>query len=128
MDHLNPGPLPSFSMTWSEASSRTIHAVVGSYRSIRDQVMANRGLTLQSTSTRRAPNCFNFLRQVEVLSRAGHGTAKQQFEDARTEIYFPLVQTLPRKFYSLFIFATWLYFAVPIISNLPRIGKIAPLS
>ena len=29
------------------------------------------GITCQSTETRRAPNCFNLLRQLEVLERAG---------------------------------------------------------
>ena len=29
------------------------------------------GVTLGSVKTRKGPNCFNFLRQVEVLCRAG---------------------------------------------------------
>lgn len=29
------------------------------------------GITMASTSTRRSPNCFNLLRQMHVLSRAG---------------------------------------------------------
>lgn len=29
------------------------------------------GITMSATSTRRAPNCFNLLRQIEVLKRSG---------------------------------------------------------
>ena len=65
-----------------EASGRTIHCTVGSYATIKEQVFANRGITLSSTQTRRAPNVFNFLRQVECLSRAGFGSATTQFDDA----------------------------------------------
>lgn len=32
------------------------------------------GITMSSTSTRRAPNCFNLLRQMDVLTRAGAAT------------------------------------------------------
>ncbi len=35
------------------------------------------GITMATTKTRRPPNCFNFLRQLEILGRAGHdGTAE----------------------------------------------------
>ncbi|CAJ1371839.1 unnamed protein product [Effrenium voratum] len=54
-----------------KASMSTIYGSVGRYGSVRDQVFANRGVTLASSSTRRAPNCFNFLRQAEVLERSG---------------------------------------------------------
>ncbi|CAK9045232.1 unnamed protein product [Durusdinium trenchii] len=50
---------------------------MGKFGNIREQVMANRGITLASTTTRRSPHCFNFLRQVEVLSKASFGSAKQ---------------------------------------------------
>ena len=66
-----------------KASVKTVWAVVGTYASEREQVMANRGITMASSMTRRAPHAFNFLRQVEVLSKAGYGNANQQFEAAR---------------------------------------------
>ncbi|CAK9000672.1 unnamed protein product [Durusdinium trenchii] len=43
--------------------------------------MANRGITMAASATRRAPNAFNLIRQVEVLQRAGHGSVTQQFKD-----------------------------------------------
>lgn len=44
--------------------------------------MANRGITMAASATRRAPNAFNLIRQVEVLQRAGHGSVTQQFKEA----------------------------------------------
>lgn len=58
----------------------SIYCTVGQYRNLREVVFANRGVTLASVNTRRAPNAFNLIRQADVLSRAGHGTAAQQFE------------------------------------------------
>ena len=39
------------------------------------------GATLQHTQTRRPPNCFNFLRQVEIIERSGGAGVTQQMED-----------------------------------------------
>ena len=59
----------------------TIHATVHG-GSLREQCLANRSITLSATSTRKAPNAFHFLRQAEILTKLGHGSAQQQFEDA----------------------------------------------
>ena len=60
-------------------SVKTIHATVGNHATPREQVLANRGITM--STIRKPPNCFTFLRQCEVLHRAGHGNATQQFEE-----------------------------------------------
>ena len=67
----------------AQVSCKTIFATMGAYQSPREQVFANRGITLSSVGTRKAPNAFTFLREVEALSRAGHGGASQQFDDPR---------------------------------------------
>ena len=61
-----------------QVSVCAIYCVVANYPSIKEAVWANRGITMTSTSTRKSPNAFNLLRQVEVLQRAGHGNAHQQ--------------------------------------------------
>ncbi|CAK9102225.1 unnamed protein product [Durusdinium trenchii] len=76
----DPGGTEKVSVCDPAASCRTIYGTVGKYASIREQVMANRGISMSSAATRRAPNCFHFLRQVECLTRAGLGNAKQQFD------------------------------------------------
>ena len=62
---------------------------MGAYHSTREQIFANRGITLASVGTRKSPNAFTFLRQVEVLSRAGHGGVTKQFEDPGFAIFLP---------------------------------------
>ena len=64
-----------------QESVGTIFCVVGGYASVREAVNANRGITTSSTAMRRSPNAFNLIRQVEVLHRAGYGSATQQFQD-----------------------------------------------
>jgi len=64
-----------------KVSVATIFCVVGNYQNLRQAVFANRGIALASSKTRHPPNAFNLIRQAEVLSRAGHGGASQQFED-----------------------------------------------
>ena len=81
---------PSRRHACSQVSARTIHCTCGTYGSEKNQVFANRGITMSSAATRRHPHVFNFLRQVEVLSRAGHGQAGQQFEVARPGGLFQL--------------------------------------
>lgn len=63
-----------------KASVSSIYCTVGHYKNLREVVFANRGVMLASVNTRRAPNAFNLIRQAEVLAKAGHGTADQQFE------------------------------------------------
>ena len=72
----------------TKVSARTVYCTAPAFGSLRDQVFANRGITLQSTSTRRPPHCFNFLRQVECLAKAGYGGATSQFEVAHPKLSF----------------------------------------
>ena len=73
---------PSFTACrTTQASARTLHATVGQYGGVRDMVWANRGITYSTTTTRKPPHAFNFLRQVDCLVRAGQGGADQQFAD-----------------------------------------------
>ena len=67
-------------LTSSQASVRTIYAVIGRYRNVQEQVYAARGITYASV-LRRSPNCFHLWRQAEVLKRAGCGTANQSMLD-----------------------------------------------
>ncbi len=78
-----------------QASARTIYATVGTYRSTREQVWANRAVTMAST-IRRSPNAFHFLRQCSVLARAGMGDSQAQFEVPLTRVVgFLIVQFRP---------------------------------
>ena len=72
-------------MVLKQASARTIYATVGTYRSTREQVFANRAVTMAST-VRRSPNAFHFLRQCSVLARAGMGDSQAQFDVSWTRI------------------------------------------
>ncbi|CAK9097739.1 FO synthase subunit 1 [Durusdinium trenchii] len=54
-----------------KASLKVIHATVGAYDSTKAAVFAARGVTMATTGTRKAPNAMNFLRQFEVLGKAG---------------------------------------------------------
>ena len=40
------------------------------------------GVSLVAATTRKPPNCFNFLRQIEILQQAGGPGPEQQFADA----------------------------------------------
>ncbi len=62
-----------------EASARVLHATKPVFRSLREQIFANRGITCGST-VRRSPNCFQLLRQCEVLSNGGFGSADEAFQ------------------------------------------------
>ena len=77
-------------------SARTIYCTATSYASERDQVFANRGMTMASAATRKSPHVFQFLRQVEVLTRAGHGGAAQQFEVPLTACRVEVVRVLAK--------------------------------
>ena len=59
----------------------SIYAVVGQYTNLQQAVHENRGITMSTAATRRLPNAFNLIRQAEVLSRSGYGSASQQFQD-----------------------------------------------
>lgn len=61
---------------------KVVHGAVGRYGGVKDRLNAHRGITLGSIKTRRSPNCFNFLRQVQILEKAG-GDAKKAFTDSR---------------------------------------------
>lgn len=54
-----------------EESLSVVYGVVGQYGTIRDVVSTHRSVTAASTATRRPANCFNFLRQLQVLEKAG---------------------------------------------------------
>lgn len=64
-----------------QTSARTICCVVGQFGTIKEQVFAHRGITLSSTSTRRAPNAFHLMRQADILQRCGQGNSEQQLKD-----------------------------------------------
>ncbi|CAK9036023.1 unnamed protein product [Durusdinium trenchii] len=60
------------------ASFGTIFASFTSFKDVRAQVYANRGVSVVSTATRVRPNAFHFRRQVIILQRAGGGNAERQ--------------------------------------------------
>lgn len=57
-----------------QESLSVVYGVVGLYTTVRDVVSTHRSVTAASTSTRRPANCFNFLRQLQVLEKAGDET------------------------------------------------------
>lgn len=63
---------------------KVIYCVVGTYSTISEVVKCHRSVTAESTSTRRSANCFNFLRQLQVLSKSGDA-AVNNFHDSCTE-------------------------------------------
>lgn len=76
-----------------QASARTIYATVGTYRNAREQVFANRAVTMASV-IRRSPNAFHFLRQCSILSKAGQGDLTSQFEVAQMCVVSFLILSL----------------------------------
>lgn len=56
---------------WGQASLRVVYGAVGRYGGVKDRLNAHRGITMGSVATRRAPNCFNFLRQIQILEKSG---------------------------------------------------------
>ncbi|CAL1136878.1 unnamed protein product [Cladocopium goreaui] len=63
-----------------------IYVTAGVYTNVRDVVFTNRGITLGSTKTRRPPNAFNFLRQLEILQKGGFDGGSFSEWDNRTKI------------------------------------------
>ena len=61
-----------FAPCLSEVSLRVVHGAVGMYSGVKARLAQHRNITMQSVSTRRAPNCFNLIRQVEILQQSGH--------------------------------------------------------
>ena len=80
-----------------QGSVGTIYGTVGRFTSVHEQVLASRGwafaaaplvvdiipvtcpgITLANTATRKAPNAFNFLRQILVLEKAGSSQVAEQ--------------------------------------------------
>ena len=57
-------------------SMRTVHAIVGKYKTEIDSVAAARELTLSSTSTRTKPNAFNYRHQLERMVALGENREK----------------------------------------------------
>ena len=66
-------------VTCVQASVGTVHCAVQNYASIKDVIYASRGFTM-AAMTRKPPHAFNFLRQAEVLAKAGTSIANQ-FQD-----------------------------------------------
>lgn len=58
-----------------------IYCVVGNYATMAEVVKRHREVTAEATTTRRSANCFNFLRQLQVLEKAGD-SALANFTDA----------------------------------------------
>ncbi|CAL1167352.1 unnamed protein product [Cladocopium goreaui] len=52
------------------ASMKSVYAIVAPYDHVQQQVLATRGISC-AAGVRRPPNCFNMIRQIEVLDRAG---------------------------------------------------------
>lgn len=59
-----------------------VYGAVGRYGGVKDRLNAHRGITLGSVATRRAPNCFNFLRQIQILEKSG-ADGRRQFTVSR---------------------------------------------
>ena len=98
-EHVNQKVVISmFCVAW-QASLATLHGAVQHYSSIRDVIFAARGFTM-SANTRKPPHCFNFLRQAEVLAKAGM-TATAQFQDY-ADVFCQMVP--------FFWFDLWLFF------------------
>ena len=100
-----------FSSGFVQASFGTVHVSFSTYKDVRGQVYANRGMVswfglttnkrccptrnhpfkpyqflwtgagLVATQTRARPNEFHFRRQVIILQRAGGGSAERQFSE-----------------------------------------------
>lgn len=51
----------------------TAHSVLVNYSNTEDSIYASRALTMQSTSVRQAPNCFNYVHQIKLLLRTTAG-------------------------------------------------------
>ena len=45
------------------SSNCTVHCVISTFSSMEESINASRSITMQSTSVRQAPNCFNFVYQ-----------------------------------------------------------------
>lgn len=58
----------------------TVHANAQRFQSVKDLVRCNRGVSLSAAMTRKLPNAFQFVRQMEVLEKAGE--SEQSFQDA----------------------------------------------
>ena len=56
-----------------------VHANLQSFESVKALVHCSRGVSLASSVTRKSPNAFQFVRQIEVLEKAGE--AEQSFRD-----------------------------------------------
>ena len=82
-----------------EGTFASIHASFGSFKDVKSKVLASRGqrsenlaltpiiveillsgVTLAAANTRKAPNAFNYLRQIGILNRAGAGSVQTQLE------------------------------------------------
>lgn len=73
-----------------------IYCVVGKYATMAEVVKCHREVTAETTSTRRSANCFNFLRQLQVLEKAGDA-GLASFKDARNKrgkIFFLAVSSI----------------------------------
>lgn len=86
------------------------------YDNVTAMVKACRGATMMA-NTRKPPNAFHFLRQAEVLSKAGQGSAEVQFQ-ARGPLRFFAVDS----FDALGLFLVWYFHKGPGIAV--RIGKV----
>lgn len=76
---------------------RTVHGVVGKFSNMQDVVNNHRHVTMASTGTRRSAHCFNLLRQIEVLSKAGFLTFNDSWHSVKPYFFF-IVHGCPEDF------------------------------
>lgn len=65
------------------ATFQTVHVVLDVHHNSLQTILASRTLTMASTSTRRAPNCFNHLHQLRKMVMLGHNVASEPSDWAK---------------------------------------------